>query len=196
MIEVYKLTLILLVLMLNFVIHLISKNMKNGKKYILLGVIIIASGVYLTQEKGDRLDYNLPRISRINTEDLTMIMITKIDSTITLERNNDHWLILPDGYVADKKKVDEIIRAIVELNIVMLISDTNDYVVYGLDDRNKITVTAYGGGTVLREFEIGNTGPSRLHTFVKLTNDKRIYYAKNTFRSNFDLTTAELGTDH
>ncbi len=166
--------------------------MKMRKKYILLAIIIIAIGLYLTHKKSDQTYYNLPNIPKIRTEDLTKIVIRKADTTLTLEKNSNRWQISPKAYLADQEKVADIIETIGNLNIVMLISELKNYVIYGLDDRNKITVTAYEGDTILREFEIGNTGPSRMHTFVKLTDDERVYYAKDSFRSSFDLTLVQL----
>lgn len=162
------------------------------KKYLLLAIIIIILGLYLTHKKSDQTRYNLPEISKIKTEDLTKIVITKADTTLTLKKDNNRWQISPKAYLADQEKVADMIETIANLNIVMLISELNNYIIYGLDDRNKIIVIAYKENTVLREFEIGNTGPSRNHTFVKLMDDKRVYYAKNSFRSSFDLTLEQL----
>ncbi len=165
--------------------------MKMKKKYIFLAIIIIATGLYLTNNKKPA-HYNLPEISKIKTEDLTKIVITRADTTLTLGKNNNRWQISPGAYRADQERVADIIETIVDLNIVMMISELNNYIIFGLDERNKITVTVYKEDTVLREFEIGNTGPSRMHTFVKLMGDDRVYYAKNSIRSSFDLSVVQL----
>ncbi len=163
-----------------------------AKKYIISAITIIAMGLYLTLKKNDQGHYNLPEVPKIKTEDLTKIVITRADTTLTLEKNNNHWQISPGAYLADQKKVADIIETIVDLNIVMMISELKNYIIFGLDERNKITVIAYKEDAVLKEFEIGNTGPSRMHTFVKLMGDERVYYAKNSIRSSFDLTVAQL----
>lgn len=166
--------------------------MKMKKKYILLAIIIIVTGLYLTLKKSDQRHYNLPEVSKIKTEDLTKIIITRADTTLTLGRNNNRWQISPGAYLVDQERVADIIETIVNLNIVMMISELKNDIIFGLDERNKITVTAYKEDTVLRELEIGNTGPSRMHTFVKLMGDDRVYYAKNSIRSSFDLSVAQL----
>ena len=166
--------------------------MNIKKKYILLAIIIIVMGLYLTLKKSDHRHYNLPEVSKIKTEDLTKIVITRADTTLTLRKNNNRWQISPEAYLADQERITNIIEIIVNLNIVMMISELKNYIIFGLDERNKITVTAYKEDTVLREFEIGNTGPSRMHTFVKLMGDDRVYYAKNSIRSSFDLSVIQL----
>lgn len=165
------------------------------KKYILLAVIIIAAGWYMTHKKSGQANYNLPDIPGIQTEDLTKIMISKAGTTLTLEKNKSRWQILPDGYPADQEKVTDIIKTIEALNIVMIISELKNYVIFGLDDINKITVSAYNRDLVLREFEVGNTGPSRMHTFVKLINDERVYYAETSFRGIFEIALERLKHD-
>ncbi len=136
--------------------------------------------------------YNLPDIPAIKIGDITRIVIKNADSNLTLRKNSSLWRISPGDYPVDQQKVAAIIDTIKNLDIVMLISESDNYVIFGLDDRNRITVRAYNGDSLLREFEVGNTGPSRAHTFVKLGNDKRIYYANKTFRGIFEITADRL----
>lgn len=159
------------------------------KKYIYMAIIIITLGLYLTQNKYEPVNPDLPRI---NAKNLTRIVITRADGTITLEKTGDLWQVLPGTNPADRKKAADIIETIEKFKIIMIISDYQDYTVFGLDSRNKIIVTAYIEDTVVREFEVGNTGPSRAHTFVRLSGDDRIYYAVNPIRDIFDLTAVEL----
>lgn len=156
--------------------------------------MIFTIGLHLTNNKKPT-HYNLPDIPGIKTEEITRIVITKTDSNLSLEKNSSLWQISPNGYPADQEKMAGIIDTIKNLNIVMLISELKNDVIFGLDNRNKITVTAYNGYTILREFEVGNTGPSRSHTFVKLRDDYRVYYANNSFRSIFEIT-ADLLRDN
>ncbi len=162
------------------------------KKYIFPAIIIIALGLYLTHKKSDQTNYSLPEIPKIKTGDITKIVITKADSTLSLKKNSSLWQISPNAYPVDQEKIADIINTIKNMDIVMLISELNNDVIFGLDNRNKITVTAYKGAAMLRNFEIGNTGPSRMHTFVKLRGDERVYYANNSIRSIFDITAEQL----
>ncbi len=148
-------------------------------------------GLYLAHN-GKPVDYNLPDIPAVKAAEITGIVIEKADSNLTLRKNRGSWYIFPGGYPADRQKVAGIINTIRDLDIVMLISESDNYVIFGLDDRNRITVRAYNGDTLIREFEVGNTGPSRAHTFVRIGNDRRIYYANRTFRNIFEITADRL----
>ncbi len=153
--------------------------------------MIFTIGLYLTNNKKPA-HYDLPDIPGIKIEEITGIVITKADSNLSLEKNSSLWQISPNGYPADQEKMAGIIDTIKNLHIVMLISELKNDVIFGLDNRNKITVTAYNGDSILREFEVGNTGPSRSHTFVKLRDDDRVYYANNSFRGIFEITADQL----
>ncbi|NOZ67862.1 MAG: DUF4340 domain-containing protein [Deferribacteres bacterium] len=161
------------------------------KNYIFFTAVIFTLGLYLTHNSRPA-DHNLPYIPPIKSEDITGIVIKKADSNLMLRKNSSLWRIFPGGYPADPQKVAGIIDTIKNLDIVMLISESDNYVIFGLDDRNKITVRVYNGETLIREFQVGNTGPSRAHTFVRIGNDRRIYYADKTFRNIFEITAERL----
>jgi hypothetical protein len=74
------------------------------------------------------------------------------------------------------------------LTVTTLVSESGDYQRYDLGDEKKIAVKAWGGETLLRNFEIGKAAPSFRHTFVKLADDDRVYHARNNFRNTFDKT--------
>ena len=156
--------------------------------------MIFIVGLYLSNTKKPA-HYDLPDIPGIKTEEITRIVITKADSNLSLEKNSSQWQISPNGHPVDQEKMADIIDTIKNLDIIMLISELKNDVIFGLDNRNKITVTAYSGDSILREFEVGNTGPSRSHTFVKLMDDDRVYYANNSFRGIFEISAKLLRED-
>jgi len=161
------------------------------RNYIFFTAVIFTLGLYLTHNSRPA-DHYLPDIPAIGSEDITGIVIEKVDSNLTLRKNSSMWRIFPGGYPADRQKVAAIMDTIKNLDIVMLISESDNYVIFGLDDRNRITVKAYNGDTLIREFEVGNTGPSRAHTFVRIGKDRRVYYADRTFRNIFEITAERL----
>ncbi len=157
------------------------------RNHIFFTAVIFTLGLYLTHNSRPA-DHNLPGIPAIEPKDITGVVIEKADSSLTLKKNSGRWRIFPGGYPADPQKVAGIIDAVGNLDIVMLISESDNYVIFGLDDRNRITVKAFNGDTPIREIEVGNTGPSRAHTFVRIGNDRRVYYANGTFRDIFEIT--------
>jgi hypothetical protein len=61
-----------------------------------------------------------------------------------------------------------------------------------LNDEKKITIKAYQSDTLLRGFELGKTSSTYRHTFVRLPDDDRVFYAANSFRNDFDSEVQDL----
>ncbi len=167
--------------------------MKSKKEYIILAVVIAALAAYLVFHKTDQTHYELPVLPEIAKEDISYIKITSGSQTIELRQKDDGWQIQPEAYGADKTKVDAMVETIKSLTVTAMVSETESYPRYELDPENRIQVAA--GPTadkILRNFAIGKTAPSNRHTFVKLANDRRVYHARDNFRSKFDQTKDKL----
>lgn len=78
------------------------------------------------------------------------------------------------------------------LTLTAMVSESRDYTRYQLDDEHKITVTAYIGEALTREFDVGKVAPSYRHTFVRLKGDDLVYHARENFRRTFDLGMDDL----
>ena len=78
------------------------------------------------------------------------------------------------------------------LTVTALVSESRNYSRYDLDDDKKITVRAWTGDTLAREFELGKAATSYQHTFVQLADDDRIYHAQGNLRGKFDQTLDNL----
>jgi hypothetical protein len=72
------------------------------------------------------------------------------------------------------------------------VSESGNYSRYDLDNDSKISVKAWVGDKLSREFEIGKVASSFRHTFVKLAGDDRVYHARGNFRDQFDQTVDAL----
>ncbi len=166
--------------------------MKSKKEYIILGIIIAALAAYLAVHKTDRTHYELPVISKLTASDITSIKITKDIEIIELKQKDDNWLIYPEKYPADKDKIEPMVNVIKAITITALVSEAESYHRYELDTENRISIQAGSDGNTLRSFDIGKSAPSNRHTFIKLPNDKRVYHARDNFRSKFDLTKDDL----
>ncbi len=166
--------------------------MKSKKEYIILGVIIAALAVYLAVKKTDLTHYELPTVAPITDADITSIKITKGPDVIDLKKKNDTWLIYPEKYPADTAKIDPMVNVIKTLTVTAMVSEGGSYPRYELDPENKINIQAGTDDKVLRTFDIGKAAPSNRHTFVQLPDDKRVYHARDNFRSKFDQTMDDL----
>jgi hypothetical protein len=166
--------------------------MKAKKEYIILVALILALSLYLFLYKSDRTLYELPKIPKIPEKEISKIEIFKTGSSILLEKKDNTWYIEPEGYLADAGKVNNMLAVIENLTVTALVSESKSYNRYGLNDEKKITVRAWAGDKLRREFEVGKTATSYRHTFVRLADDPRVYHARENFRDRFDLTADNL----
>jgi len=166
--------------------------MKIKKEYIILAALILALSLYLLLRKTDRTHYELPRLSAVPKADVSKIEIAKKDAAIVLDRRNGNWNIGQQGYPADTAKVKNMLDIIENLTLTAMVSESKDYSRYQLDDDHKITVKAYIGEKLTREFDVGKAAPSYRHTFVRLKGNELVYHARENFRNAFDLAVDDL----
>lgn len=160
--------------------------MKIKKEYIMLAVIISALSVYLVLRNPDRTHYELPKIPEVARKDISKIEISWSDASISLNRKDNTWRIAPKGYPANASKVKNMLDIIEQLILTALVSESKNYRRYDLNNEKKITVKAWAGDKLRREFEVGKAATSFRHTFVKLAHDHRVYHARGNFRAKFD----------
>lgn len=165
--------------------------MKAKKEYLILVIIIIAAGLYLAFHKKDQTQYQLPEISKIERDAVTRLEIVTRGETIGLTKKGDRWLIAPQDYPADGAKVKSMLFALEDMILTDLVSESKAYVRYQLDDSQKITVKAWAGDKVVREFDIGKEAATYQHTFIRLPANPNVYHARGDFRRKF----AESATD-
>ena len=166
--------------------------MKIKKEYVILFTLILALTLYLMLRNPDRTHYQLPVVPDISQTDISKIEISKPESTIVLDEKDDTWHIAPEGYRANMDRVRNMLEILKGLSVTALVSESRNNSRYDLDDDKKITVKAWTGDTLAREFELGKAATSHQHTFVKLAGDDRIYHAQGNFRGKFDQTLDEL----
>ena len=166
--------------------------MKLKKEYLILAVIILALVAYLFMRKGDRNLYELPILPEVPKKEISKIEISKGNTSIELNKKDEKWYIAPQNYRADGKLVEGMLNVIENLTVTTLVSESGDYQRYDLGDDKKISVKAWSGEKLLRDFEVGKPAPSFRHTFVKLVGDDRVFHARNNFRNTVDKTADDL----
>ncbi|UCG65018.1 MAG: DUF4340 domain-containing protein [Deltaproteobacteria bacterium] len=162
--------------------------MKIRKEYIILVVVILALSLYLLLRREDRTHYQLPNLPRVARADISKIEISKKGIAITLNKRDNIWRIAPHGYPADAGKVKNMLNTIEKLTLTTLVSESKNYSRYDLDDGKRLTIRAWIGDTLKREFAIGKVAPSYRHTFVQVGGDHRVYHAGGNFRGILDQT--------
>ncbi len=166
--------------------------MKLKKEYALLGIVILALGIYLFLNKRDRVHYTLPATPRIETADISRVEIQKAGGNLTLKRANDGWRLNPGDYPADTAQVERMLKSVAELTVTALVSETQSYARYDLDTERRIEIRAYSQDRLVRQFTVGKAASTFRHTHVLLGEDKNVYHAAGSFRWEFDKAVDEL----
>jgi hypothetical protein len=166
--------------------------MKAKKEYLILILIIIGLSVYLFMRTADRTFYELPQITPLEQNQITQIEISKEGQTIVLNKKDNKWYLEPQGYIADAKKVKDMLNTLGGITLTTLVSESKDYGRYELNEAKRIVVKAWQQKALKRNFDIGKPASSFRHTFVRLDGDSRVFHARDNFRSKFDLTVDNL----
>jgi hypothetical protein len=128
----------------------------------------------------------------VSAKDISKIEIEKADEKIVLKKRGDSWLLAPQDWPADPQRVKGINDTLAQLTLTAMVSESKNYSRYGLSQDKKISVRAWVGDTLQREFDIGNDVASSRHTFVRLAGDNRIYHARDNFRNKFNRPQGEF----
>jgi hypothetical protein len=166
--------------------------MKIKKEYAVLFFIITVLVFYIYSEKGEKTHYELPEIKQIEEDSISELIIRSKESEIVIARDNDRWLVGDKKYPADKKIIESMLKNISGLTLTALASESKNYSMYELDEKNIIEVEAYKGDHVLRKIGIGKPASSHRHTFVMLDNDHRVFHAEGNIKNDFNKKVSDL----
>jgi len=167
--------------------------MKLKKEYLILfGVILVLLVLLLGGGRRNKMSYRVPDLDRVSEESITKIEISSAGETIVLSGKDSSWTILPQEYKADLDKVSSMLGIVENLTLTELAAENKDYQRYELDDEKKITVNAYSGDDLVRTFDVGKVSSTYRHTFVRVGDDSRVYVARESFRSTFEVESGDL----
>lgn len=164
--------------------------MRSKKELIILVLIIAAAVGYLLFRQTDRLTYKLPQVAKLDTADIVKVAVKGPSGDLLLEKKADKWQLMPQGYIPDPKKVDDILDTISTLMVTTVVAEKSSDARYDLGPGQRIEVTAWDSNGIVRQFSLGKAADTFRHTFVKLPEDNRIFHAKDNFRDRFDLSVA------
>jgi hypothetical protein len=159
--------------------------LKGKKEYLILLVIIALVGTYLYFRRTDQVNYQIPQLPKVEANAVTSIQVSSGGKSVTLTGRERAWTIDPAGYPADFQKVQRMLHDIRALELTDMVSDSKNYDRYDLGTDGKITVKAYAGERIVRQFDVGKAAPSSRHTYVMLPGDPNVYQAKDSFREDF-----------
>ncbi len=160
--------------------------MFKKKEYIILLIIIIVLSVYLLK-KDTNVQFDIPELENIQKDSIKKILIENSKGKISLSIDKKKWSLEPEGFPVLEDKVNKMIDLISEADLSDLISRAEKYEKYGLGEKSRTIIKAFGDKNELRELMSGNSAESGNRTFVKLKKDKIIYQARGNYKSVFDI---------
>jgi len=166
--------------------------MKLKKEYLILFGVIAVLFVFLLSGRKNKMSYRVPNLERVNEENITKIEISFEGDVIVLSGKDSRWTIQPQEYVADPDKVSSMLDIVANLTLTELAAETKDYQRYELDEEKRVSVYAYSGDELIRSFDVGKVSSTYRHTFVKVGEDPRVYFARESFRNTFEVNRADL----
>lgn len=159
--------------------------MKIKKEYLILILVIAALVIYISLRKESRIQYKIPELSEIASEEISGIFISGDGREITIRKEGDKWLIGSENFPADKYKIGKMVDFLKRPVLMTVVSDSEDYLRYGLDEKKRITVKALSGEKGLRVVDIGNPAGVQNYTFIRLEDDPVVYHAREDLRDIF-----------
>ena len=156
--------------------------MKARKEYIVLAVVLIALGIYLVVDQNDQVHYQLPALKTHQPGAITRLVIERAGQNLELEKKEEKWQIMPQGWTVDEDKIKPLLEAMGQLELTALVSTGGNDASYGLDKENRIRVTAWAGDEQIRCMDIGKVAPSYQHTFVRVQGHPGVFHAAGSFR--------------
>ena len=170
-----------------------SKRRRSLIIYSVFAVVLIALVLYIVLRTSDRMQYGLPSVAAVEADSIDYISVERgSGDRIELSRDGGSWQIGPDAFRADQKAIEGMVEALADFRISDLVSTSEYYDRYELDQTNALHVTARGGDSTLRSFYMGKRAPSYNHTYVRLENDANVYHAASDLRRIFDKESDEL----
>ena len=166
--------------------------MRLKKEYLLIVLVILGLLVYIYTRTSDRMNYELPNIASMQGDQVDRIVIEKPKTRIVLRKQEHGWVVGQRSYPVRPAGIDNLLASLSDLSLTDLVSRSENYARYGLDQSGAIQVTAWAGQEKLRSLWVGKAASTYRNAYVKLQEDPNIYLAKSNLQSTFDKTLADF----
>ncbi len=164
-----------------------SKRRRASIIYGVFAVVLIALTLYISLRKSDRMQYALPEMPLVESGSIVSVSIERgSGDRIEISRENGAWKIVPEAYEVDPKAIEDMVEALVEFRISDLVSTSEYYDGYELDQAHALRITAADANSTVRAFDMGKRAPSYNHTYIRLDGDPNVYHAVSDLRRIFD----------
>ena len=152
--------------------------MKNKiETWVLLGLIVLLT-TYIIFRQDKNINYTIPDIPTINSDDLTKIGYKDFELT----KKDGEWF-LPSGYKVSETSMNRINSALSGLKIIDMISQSKDYERFNLDQENILTIYTEDGE--LLKLNIGSTSATGNYTYIKFPDTDEVYSVRGDLNDYF-----------
>lgn len=169
--------------------------MKIRKQLIIPVAVIFILGLYLVIQSTGKINYHIPVFENLE-EEINQIEIVKLSETYKLFSNNGKWKFSSDNLRVEPTKIAEMISFIVNPEIIDMVSDTGNFLNYGLEDGRSITVSAWTDteniNTPVRKLILGSINSTGNFTYIRIPENNNVYTVSGDLNSLFGLTKNEL----
>jgi len=170
--------------------------MKIRKNLVIPFAAIIILGLYLVFNTTGKMNYKIPRFKAIEPQTIDKIEITNNKGTINLYSDNGVWRFNPDNYRAEPSKIESMLTFLENPQFADMVSDTNNYQNYGLEDKKYIHIKAGIKGNSSekpdREFFIGDLNQSKKFAFIRTPDNKAVFTVRANIQKIFDINENDL----
>ncbi|MDA3939882.1 MAG: DUF4340 domain-containing protein, partial [Spirochaetia bacterium] len=157
---------------------------------------IIILGLYLIFNNTGKMNYTIPKFSPLETQTITYIEIKSLADTIKLYSDNGVWKITPSNLRIEPSKVAEMLLFLENPDFIDMVSDTNNYQNYGLDEGEFINITANTEKNniknPIRELYIGDLNVSSKFAFIRRADNNSVFTTGANIKKLFDTTEKDL----
>lgn len=170
--------------------------MKISKRLIFPIASIIILGLYLGINNTGKMNYKIPVVDTIDEKEIDRITIMLSSESIDLHSDNGVWRISPENHRADPSKIAEILSLISNPEFIDMVSDTENYYNYGLDDGEYISLEAWVSENTTeipdRELFIGALNITSNFTFIRKPDNPSVFTVRGNTRGFLDTSVKDL----
>jgi len=163
---------------------------KMKTEFVFLALVILGLTAVLLFRDRNRVKYELPDIPGIERMDVDRMEIQSNLGETVLERKDGKWKLQSSGYPVDSTKLNSALDSLVELKLTTMVSASKDFDRYGMGKDQAIRVKAFAGDSEVRSLTLGKVASTYRHTFLRLSNDDRVFHAAGSLRSRFEYAAA------
>ncbi len=154
---------------------------KRRKEIYILVVIVVALLILLLLPKKNSVNYELPKLKKVSAQEADKIIITHKNIKKEFLRKGSLWKV--NSFKGNKERIQELLNTVINLKIIDMVSQSGNYLRYGLDDKDKISLEVLSkGGNKLLSFFAGALDGTYGSTYIILPNDKKVYKIRGSLK--------------